>query len=132
MSDEIKMSLQQPNRKNKAPCFVKIPSGEGITVHMCDLFRTLKREFLVSLLEIISIVKCQALLWISLIQLFREGFLLGKISLSSPKALKRHPLAFGKDLSFSIITFGNRREGTLIHLIHCHIQIVKKEASQQV
>ena len=75
---------------------------------------------LASQLEIISIVKCQALLRTSLIQLLGEGFLLGKISLSSHRALKRPPPASGKELSFSIITSGKRREGTLIR---CHIEI---------
>ena len=80
---------------------------------MWVIFRTLEKELFASLLETISIVKYQALLQTSLIQLFRETFLLGKNSLSSPKALKRHPLpASSEVLSLSIITSSNRREGT--------------------
>lgn len=120
------MSSQQTNTKNKAPCFVKIASGDWITVHVGDFLSTGHWKNLASKLEIISIVKCQAMLRTSLIQLLREGFLLGKISLSLHKALKGHPLASGLELSFSIITSGNRREDTWIH---CHIQISEERSS---
>lgn len=104
-------------QKNKAPGFVKIASGDWITVHVGDLLSTGHWENLASKLEIISIVKCQAMLRTSLIQLLREGFLLGKISLSSHIALKSHPLASGLEQSFSIITSGNRQEKILWFIV---------------
>lgn len=61
---------------------------------MGDLFSTGHWKNLVNKLEIISIVKYQAMLRTSLIRLLREGVLLGKISLFSHKALKKHPLAW--------------------------------------
>lgn len=126
LSHEIKMSSQQPNTKNKTLCLVKIASGEGIIVHVSDLCSTQhQKENVASQPEIISVVKCQALLRTSLIQLLREGFLLGKISLSSQKALKRHAPASGEGLCFSIITSANTREGTLFH---CHIQISEERS----
>lgn len=89
MSDEIKMSSQQPNTKNKAPCFEKIASRGGITVHLSNLFSIGHwKGSLASQLEIIRSVKCQALLWTSLIQFLREDFYLEKLVFALKSAEK--------------------------------------------